>query len=47
MMAKETQDELQIGKEMRVSGVPHFVLTNEAGATVEVSGRTQTLNLES
>jgi len=37
-LAMQTQEELQVGKGMNVSGVPFFVLSNEAGQKVTLSG---------
>lgn len=36
-LARETKEELEVGRKLRVRGVPHFVIRTE-GASEEISG---------
>lgn len=36
--AAETKEDFGIGRKLKVSGVPHFVISREGGASVQVSG---------
>lgn len=38
MQSAETTEELLFGQKMRVSGVPHFVITSESGGSLQLGG---------